>query len=374
MDKLEIGSKSIEIERKYSCSKEQWNSFIDLCRSKNPSNEVVVEGPDTYFKKDDLVVRWRYSEDLSELTIKSRYSKSSTIVREESEIVISEDNQPKMVLLFLKRLGFKKLFRIKKYCHIFWFNTPDGEICAVIYRVVSKNRRDRYFIELEAEKGLSVSVSKNMIRKWEKELNLPVHRRVNESLYEIYSGEITKMVDRASQEILCIKCNNFKNSQDFYPSWLKKSGSKCKDCCIKENLSENALKQVSLRNKERRKTDINYKLKVQIRNRINHALKNKGKRKISAVTSLGCSVDDLKKFLEKKFYINPVSGKPMTWADWGLGPGKWQIDHVKPLKNFNLDDRFQFLEACHYTNLQPLWFEDHVIKTNEENKELKLGI
>lgn len=41
------------------------------------------------------------------------------------------------------------------------------------------------------------------------------------------------------------------------------------------------------------------------------------------------------------------------------------IDHIKPLASFDLTDRSQFLEACHYTNLQPLWSEDNIEKSNK---------
>jgi hypothetical protein len=52
----------------------------------------------------------------------------------------------------------------------------------------------------------------------------------------------------------------------------------------------------------------------------------------------------------------------MTWENRGVKPGQWSIDHIKPLSAFNLTDRMQLLEACHYTNLQPLWHSDNVRK------------
>lgn len=73
----------------------------------------------------------------------------------------------------------------------------------------------------------------------------------------------------------------------------------------------------------------------------------------SAVSDLGCSIDELKIHLEAQFYPHPMTGEEMTWDNYGLYG--WHIDHIEPLDSFELEDRAQFLQAAHYTNLQPLW-------------------
>jgi hypothetical protein len=73
----------------------------------------------------------------------------------------------------------------------------------------------------------------------------------------------------------------------------------------------------------------------------------------SAVRDLGCTISELKKHLESKFQLG------MTWGNRGK---EWHIDHIIPLAQFNLQDRQQFLIACHYTNLQPLWAKDNIVK------------
>jgi hypothetical protein len=104
--------------------------------------------------------------------------------------------------------------------------------------------------------------------------------------------------------------------------------------------------------KRRRQTDVNFYLKDRLRSRLYYALKRNQKTG-SAVKDLGCTIPELKKHMESKFQPG------MTWDNRGK---EWHIDHIIPLATFNLQDRRQFLVACHYTNLQPLWARDNMVK------------
>ena len=53
----------------------------------------------------------------------------------------------------------------------------------------------------------------------------------------------------------------------------------------------------------------------------------------------------------------------MSWNDFGNGPKTWQVDHIVALMLFNLNNKDEQLIANHWTNLQPLWFHDHVAKS-----------
>jgi hypothetical protein len=104
------------------------------------------------------------------------------------------------------------------------------------------------------------------------------------------------------------------------------------------------------------KTDIQYKLSCNLRTRLYNAINNNQKVG-SAIKDLGCSVEEFKSYLESKF------SPGMTWDNWTTDG--WHIDHIKPLSSFDLTDRKQLLEACHYTNLQPLWAKDNIIKSDK---------
>lgn len=74
----------------------------------------------------------------------------------------------------------------------------------------------------------------------------------------------------------------------------------------------------------------------------------------SPIKDLGCSILELKIWIESKFEPG------MTWENHGM----WHLDHIRPLSKFNLMDREEFLKACNYTNLQPLWAKDNIRKSN----------
>jgi hypothetical protein len=122
--------------------------------------------------------------------------------------------------------------------------------------------------------------------------------------------------------------------------------------------------------KRKRVRNISYKLKESIRNRVRTALKG-NKKQASVIKSVGIPIEELKIYLESKFYPHPVTGIQMSWDNHGMGYNHWQIDHIKALYLFDLTNLEEFLKACHYTNLQPLWYDDHMKKTAVDIKVIK---
>jgi hypothetical protein len=70
---------------------------------------------------------------------------------------------------------------------------------------------------------------------------------------------------------------------------------------------------------------------------------------------LGCSSVFLKEYLGEQFT------EGMTWDNHGQYG--WHIDHIIPLSSAKTEE--EVYKLCHYTNLQPLWAEDNLKKSNK---------
>ena len=105
---------------------------------------------------------------------------------------------------------------------------------------------------------------------------------------------------------------------------------------------------------EKYQTDSTYKLTVLLRGRFRNALKNNSKS-ASVLTLIGCSIEELKEYLEQQFT------EGMTWENYG----EWHVDHIRPCASFDLSIPEQQQECFHYTNLQPLWAKDNLQKSDK---------
>jgi hypothetical protein len=163
--------------------------------------------------------------------------------------------------------------------------------------------------------------------------------------YKIKNRDKVKEIQRAYIAKNKEKVNAYKQK------WLQNNPEKRK--LVVKKYSQANKKKTQTRKANRRALNINYKLTEVLRTRLYFALKNNSKSG-SAVKDLGCTVPELKLYLESKFQPG------MTWDNWAVRG--WHIDHIKPLSSFDLTNRKEFLKACHYTNLQPLWWYDNIKK------------
>lgn len=107
--------------------------------------------------------------------------------------------------------------------------------------------------------------------------------------------------------------------------------------------------------KNRGARDQDFYMRKALASRIRQALRKKcGLKSKKTMDLIGCSVQELRKHLEKQFQPG------MTWENWSISG--WHIDHIRPCASFDLTDPIQQAQCFHYTNLQPLWAKDNMIK------------
>jgi hypothetical protein len=201
----------------------------------------------------------------------------------------------------------------------------------------------------------------------------------------------------------CSKCKIEKDLSDFYKKKSSKDGhrSECKECdyhstkihkqnyynknkdILKSNLDkdkfklymddyrksnkesiretnkiyrENNKENLNSHRKEYRKNkflcDPIYKLQHNIRSNISNSFKGYSKNS-KTQEILGCEFSVFKKYIEDQFKEN------MSWENFG----EWHLDHKTPISWAETEERVY--ELNHYTNFQPLWAKDNLIKGNK---------
>ena len=120
----------------------------------------------------------------------------------------------------------------------------------------------------------------------------------------------------------------------------------------REIINKNARRYEAIR----RKTDPMFKLKKLLRDRTYKAFKAKGYNKNTKTQQmLGVDWEVCKAHIERQFT------KGMSWDN----SVEWHIDHIIPLASANTEEELKKL--CHYSNLQPLWAVDNLIKSDKIN-------
>lgn len=111
--------------------------------------------------------------------------------------------------------------------------------------------------------------------------------------------------------------------------------------------------KVNARNKKRAKDDPKYRANRNIRSRFGRIVESK-KCGASITALLGCSKEFFNTHIESQFTAG------MNWGNYGTFG--WHIDHRLPLAGFDLTKLDELSAACHYTNLQPMWWHQNLSK------------
>jgi hypothetical protein len=106
----------------------------------------------------------------------------------------------------------------------------------------------------------------------------------------------------------------------------------------------------------RRREDMFFKIKGNLSGRLSDLI-NKRNLSTNTLELIGCDRETFLSYIEKQFT------EGMTWENYGLKG--WHVDHILPLSLFDLTVEDEVRKACHYTNLQPLWWQDNLEKGNK---------
>lgn len=172
---------------------------------------------------------------------------------------------------------------------------------------------------------------------------------------------------------ICNQCKLEKDFEQFDKDKNEKSGLKsyCKSCRrssyqkVKKERTEKNLEwrnnnkdryRAYMKEYEKNKllNDPSFRIAKSVRGRVRKILLGIRKYK-PTLELLGCTFEELKFHLESQFKEN------MSWDNYG----KWHIDHIRPCASFDLTDYEQQKLCFNYKNLQPLWAEDNLKKSDK---------
>lgn len=176
------------------------------------------------------------------------------------------------------------------------------------------------------------------------------------------------IVHQGPYKNLCKKCYNqrFKESHgDYLKDYYKNYNMKRKDkqSIYNKNYREtHDMKKYWTKRNRKIALDPLLKVKSDVRKHINNTIK---RSKINMVKSkhtediLGCTIENFKKYITSLFVEN------MSWDNYG----EWHLDHTIPLCTATTEE--EVYRLCHYTNYQPLWAHDNLVKGGKYNAKSK---
>jgi hypothetical protein len=255
------------------------------------------------------------------------YLKAEDFIIEKKDI-----NQIEILNIFQKKIIENKLETYSKPKEV----KQNCKHCGALLSKAEQNRKHQY-------KDICISC-----------LDIDVFQKKKNKLKCIQCGSLLSDAELNSilqYEDICINCTD-----------INKKSSKTKAIlnCIRCGalLSDAELNRKHLRNKNICMTclDIKFRILKNLRKRILLVLHGKTKAE-SSMNLLGCTAEHLKKHLEAKFKDD------MSWENYGIKG--WHIDHIKPCASFNFNIIEEQKECFHYTNLQPLWWDENLAKSDK---------
>jgi len=144
--------------------------------------------------------------------------------------------------------------------------------------------------------------------------------------------------------------------------WVSEATFQKYKCNVEKRKKSKKYKDVrNASRKFRKKTDLLFNIKENIKSSIASLFKKSSKNKIKSTEAiLGCSFIDFKSHIESQFL------EGMSWQN----RGEWHIDHIIPISLAKTEEQLIYLN--HHTNLRPMWAIQNIKKSNKiflENKK-----
>lgn len=147
--------------------------------------------------------------------------------------------------------------------------------------------------------------------------------------------------------------NNRHRIKDYVSKWKKENASHTSEYMKK--YKDNNRDRLNKKRNHRLQHDEVYRILHNLRSRLHSALNSQGiKKETRTLDLIGCSAK------ECKAYIESLWKESMTWNNYGVKG--WHIDHIDPCSSFDLSKEEEQRQCFHYTNLQPLWWQDNLHK------------
>jgi hypothetical protein len=208
--------------------------------------------------------------------------------------------------------------------------------------IEDKKKRDKIRYEKNREKLLLINKEwRNSNKEYLKE-----YADKNKDKKKIYRKEYYSTNKEKQKKY---ELENKEKIKEYRKNWREKN---------KERIKETRKKYKNISNekqKDRMKNDIHFKIRMNLSRRFSNAVKkSKTIKDEKTLELLGCSLQELKSYLELRFK------EGMSWENYSLRG--WHIDHIKPCASFDLSDPEQQKQCFHYSNLQPLWWYENLSK------------
>ena len=196
--------------------------------------------------------------------------------------------------------------------------------------------------------GKEFGVSNFVIKKVLKENNIQI-----DTPGQRFKGG-KKVADKKWQQ------KNKEKLSEYYKEWSEKNREHRREYHAKWREKNKETYQEYRRNYEKTKKDNDptYRLASYTRTAIYTCLKERNINKYkNTFDLLPYGLEDLVQHLEKKFQ------EGMTWENYG----EWHVDHVKPMSSFVFEspEDKEFQECWSLNNLQPLWGNENIKKSNK---------